>query len=87
MDFRDRQQCSVHSYDFNEEIKSWKYCQIEFEDSSEDEIRNTAQSENLTMGVWLLQNKDSLLNEDIETKNVYATEIPKRFHEHPEVQR
>ena len=76
---------SVHSYDFNEEIKSWKYCQIEFEDSSEDEIRNTAQSENLTMGVWLLQNKDCLLNEDIETKNVYATEIPKRFHEHPEV--
>ena len=75
----------VNSYDFVNDIISWKYRHIEFDDSANGEFKSTARSENLTMGVWLLQNQDAMTNDENGANDVYAVEIPKRFHEYPEV--
>ena len=65
-----------------------KYAIVQFANPEDNSERNTAQSDNLHMGVWYLQNKDVLESSGMEEapeNEVDAVEIPKRYHDYPDI--
>ena len=70
------------------DVSVWKYCVVTFSNDSKGlEDSCGIATEILQTGVWFMQNKDQFIEEveDHLGNLVYIINIPKKFHDHPEV--
>ena len=90
---------NVANHDFIKDVSTWKYDNLKGDSKAVTFSEDTKKSEegdvhdknepkeNESTGVWFLKNKDQI-NEEIlekEAHEVFATEVPTKFHAEPEV--
>ena len=75
------------SFDFVKDIFCWKYCTVDFEkDTKEPGDTSNVITEVLHTGVWFLKHKDlENIEENVDTKEVFVTNIPAKYHDHKDV--
>ena len=75
------------NYDFNKDIVAWMYIKdkkVTFDVSAKKEDEFTAEKEFEHTGVWFLGNSCEEMSDE-DTNDVYVTEIPIQYHNHPSV--
>ena len=65
------------------DISCWKYNRIEFANGTkESEDSSKVSTDVLHTGVWFLKHKDlENIEENVDTKEVFVTNIPAKYHQ------
>ena len=82
----------MKTFDFVKDVEVWKRCKVQFvEDTKDEEHSSKIATEMLYTGVWFLQHKHAIVEEDIEKldlsteSEVFVVNVPQRYHNDPEI--